>query len=422
MGRALRTLMVDVSLLRRRRDFRLLMIGQVISLIGSTITVVAIPFQVYELTGSTLLVGLIGLAEFVPVVVIALLGGVLADAFDRRRLMIASDAGSLVVVGVLALNALAEDPHVWLLFVCASLLAALYAIQRPAMDALFPRLVERDELKTASAIQWLLTDIPMATGPALGGVLLATSGAATTYIVDGVTFAASIVAVLAMRAPKLTERTAPSLRSVREGVRYATSKQHLMGSYLVDMNAMFFGVPQALFPALAVTYGGPEVLGLLYAAPYFGSFLASLTSGWSVRVHRHGRAVVFAAMGWGVAIVGFGLSGELWLALAFLALAGGADAISGIFRSAIWNESIPDALRGRMAGIEMISYSSGPTLGQLRAGAAASLMGLRSSVVVSGVVCVAGCVALAFAFPKLWDYDSREAGPASPPNVRETPS
>jgi len=346
-------------------------------------------------------------------VVIALLGGALADAFDRRRLMILSDAGSLLVLAVLAVNAMAEDPHVWLLFVCATLLAGLYAIQRPAMDALFPRLVERDELKTASAVQWLLADIPMAVGPALGGVLLATAGAATTYVVDAASFALSIAAVVAMRAPKLTERTAPSLQSVGEGVRYAASKQELYGSYLVDMNAMFFGVPQALFPALAVTYGGPEVLGLMYAAPFAGSFLASLTSGWSRGVHRHGRAVVYAAATWGAAIVGFGLSGELWLALAFLALAGGADAISGIFRSAIWNESIPDALRGRMAGIEMISYSSGPTLGQLRAGAAATAMGLRSSVVASGLVCVAGCAAVAVACPRFWSYDSRDVSAAA---------
>lgn len=176
---------------------------------------------------------------------------------------------------------------------------------------------------------------------------------------------------------------------------------------------MFFGVPQALFPAMAASYGGPEALGLMYAAPYAGSFLASVTSGWSRRVDRHGRAIVLAAAGWGAAIAGFGLVGELWLALACLALAGSADAVSGIFRSAIWNETVPDALRGRMAGIEMISYSSGPTLGQTRAGATAAVMGVRDSVVAGGVVCVIGCVALAATFPRLWTYDSRATVPGT---------
>ena len=417
MSGFLRTLFVDVSLLRRRRDFRLLMIGQVVSLLGSAIALVAIPFQVYALTESTLLVGLIGLAEFVPIVVLALVGGALADAFDRRRLMLLSDLASLLVALILMTNAMREDPQVWVLFVCASLLAALYAIQRPAMDSLFPRLIERDELKTASAVQWLLTDIPLAAGPAIGGVVIAVFGVSTAFALDAVSFAASLVAIGIMRTRPLTERTAPSLQSVGEGIRYATSKQHLLGSYLVDMNAMFFGVPQALFPALAVKYGGAEVLGLMYAAPYVGSFAASLLSGWSNRVHRHGRAVVFAAATWGLAIVGFGLAPALWLALACLVVAGGADAVSGIFRSAIWNESVPDTLRGRMAGIEMISYSSGPTLGNVRAGAAAALMGLRTSVVASGVVCVVGCFAVAAAFPKFWNYDSRDglSEAATPP-------
>jgi MFS family permease len=402
---------VDASLLRRRRDFRLLVSAQVVSLLGSSLTLVAIPFQVYAETKSTALVGALGLAEFVPIVVLALIGGALADAFDRRRLMLATDVGSAAIVLVLALNATLGEPHVWLLFACASLLAALYALQRPAMDALFPRLVEPAELKTASALHWLLTDVAFATGPALGGLLLATVGAAATYYADAASFALSFGLLVLMAGRALTERTAPSLRGVKEGAAFAVSRQELLGSYLVDMNAMFFGVPQALFPALATAYGGPEVLGAMYAAPYAGSFVSSVTSGWTGRVHRHGRAVAIAAAAWGAAIIGFGFAGALWLALACLAVAGGADAISGIFRSTIWNEIVPDRLRGRLAGIELISYSSGPTLGQARAGATASLLGMREAVVAGGAVCVAGCFAVSALLPRFWSFKSTATVP-----------
>lgn len=397
---------MDLSLLRRRPQLRLLLAAQVVSLLGSSIALVAIPFQVYELTGSTLLVGLLGAVEFVPIVVLAIVGGALADALDRRRLMLAADVGALVVA--LALVLLADQ--LWALFTGAGLLAALYALQRPPMDALFPRLVERDELKTASAIQWLMTDIPLAAGPALGGVVIAVLGVEAALALDAATFAVSLVLVWRLRPPPGPAPTPVTLAGIGVGLRYAGSRQHLLGSYLVDMNAMFFGVPQALFPALASRYGGAEVLGLLYAAPYAGSFLASVVSGWTNRVHRHGRGVVLAAAAWGVAIIAFGLAPSLVLALVALALAGGADAISGIFRAAIWNESVPDALRGRLAGIEMVSYTSGPTLGSVRAGAMAAALGLRTSVVASGVACVAGCFVVARLLPGLWAYDARRHG------------
>ena len=200
-----------------------------------------------------------------------------------------------------------------------------------------------------------------------------------------------------------------SWQSVKEGMRYAASRQELIGTYLVDMNAMFFGMPLALFPAIAAGYGGAGVLGLLYAAPAAGAIVVALTSGWTSRVHRHGRAVVYAAAAWGVAIVGFGLVDALVPALALLALAGGMDAISGVFRSAMWNETIPDRLRGRLAGIELISFASGPTLGTAEAGVVAALAGVRASVVSGGLACVAGCGVLAFALPRFWAYDSRDS-------------
>jgi len=398
---------VDAGLLRRRREYRLLVAGQAISDLGSMITLVAIPVQAFQITGSSVAVGLLGVAEFVPILGLALLGGALADAFDRRRLVMLAEAGALVVVGGLVANALLPEPQLWVLYVAAALIAACTAIRRPPLDALMPRLVERDELKSASALQWAVHNLAHMAGPAIGGVLIATAGAAVTYTADLVTFAVSLVALAAMRTPPPPERQALGLRAIGEGLRYAGSRQELIGTYVIDINAMFFGMPMALFPALAERYGGGAVVGLLYAAPSAGAVVATLSSGWSRRVHHHGRAVVLAAASWGVAIVGFGLAAELWLALLCLAAAGGFDAISGIFRATIWNETIPDRLRGRLAGVEMISWSSGPLLGNAEAGFASALVGLRTSVVAGGVMCVLGSVVLAAALPRLWGYDSR---------------
>ena len=398
---------VDAGLLRRRREYRLLVAGQAVSDLGSMITLVAIPVQTYQITGSSVVVGLLGVAEFVPILVLALVGGAMADSFDRRRLVMIAEVGALVVVAGLVGNALLPEPQLWVLYVAAALIAACTSIRRPPLDALMPRLVEREELKSASALQWAVHNLAQMIGPAIGGVLIATAGAAVTYTADLVTFAVSLAALAALRTPPPPERQALGLRAIGEGLRYAGSRQELIGTYAIDINAMFFGMPMALFPALAERYGGGAVVGLLYAAPSAGAVVATLSSGWSRRVHHHGRAVVLAAAAWGVAIAGFGLAGQLWLALLCLALAGAFDAVSGIFRATIWNETIPDRLRGRLAGVEMISWSSGPLLGNAEAGFASALVGLRASVVGGGVMCVLGSVALAAALPKLWGYDSR---------------
>lgn len=414
---------MDLGLLRRRREFGLLVLGQTVSEAGSMATFVAVPFQAYEVTGSSLAVGLLGVAEFVPILVLALVGGALADAFDRRRLVQIAEAGAAIAAGALLVNAALPDPQLWVLYVCAALMAAFTAVRRPPLDALVPRLVERDELKAASALQFSFHNMAALAGPALAGVLIATAGLTVTYGIDVVSFAGSLVVLNAMRTPPPPpDAEAPSLRTIVEGLRYAGSRQDLIGTYLVDMNAMFFGMPMALFPAIAKGYGGPEVLGLLYAAPSAGSIAVTLTSGWSARVHRHGRAIVYGAGAWGLGIIAFGFAGTLWLAVGCLVVAGAMDTISGIFRSAIWNETIPDHLRGRLAGVEMISWSSGPLLGDAEAGFLAALAGVRASVITGGIACVAGTVVLAVALPRFWGYDSRtHAGgdDASAPNVTD---
>jgi MFS family permease len=408
IARALRAVALDVSLLRRRRDLRLLTVGYAVSLAGEEFTIVALAVQVYALTHSTVAVGLLGIAEFVPIVVLALLGGALADAFDRRRLILCAQAAAMVVSAGLVVNALAPRPSAAVLFVAAALFAAANAVLRPPLDALLPRVVEREELKAATAINWGFAEIAAIGAPAVSGVLIAAAGVEWAYAIDVASFCASLAMFWRLRTPPPPpDAEPPSLRGIVAGVKYAVSRQELIGSYVVDINAMFFGMPFALFPALAAHYGGTSVVGLLFAAPGVGSLLAMLTSGWSAHVHHHGRAIVLGASAWGVAIVGFGLAQSLWLALL-----GAGDAISGIFRGTLWNETIPDRLRGRLAGVEMISWSSGPTLGNTEAGVAARLLGLRGSVVLGGVLCVAGSVVLAALLPRFWNYDSRAASEA----------
>lgn len=399
---------VDIGPLRRYRDFRLLFVGRAISFMGSMITAVAVPFQVYEVTRSSLAVGIISGLEVIPILGLAFLGGALADAQDRRRMVQFTELALALVSCVLVANALLPLPKLAVLYAAAVTMAGLDALQTPSLSAMLPRLVEREELTAAGALSSLRTTMGMIVGPAVGGLLVATIGLAGTYGVDVISFVVSLIALSRMRAiPPPAGADRPSIGRVLEGLRYAWGRPELMGTYLVDMAAMFFGMPSSLYPAIAVRFGGAGVLGLLLAAPAAGSFVAVATSGWSSHVHRHGLAIVIAAASWGAAIVLFGLSPSLWLALLCLAVAGGADMLSGVFRQAIWNQTIPDSLRGRLAGIEMISYSSGPTLGNLEAGAVASIFSIRAAIVSGGILCVAGVGILALALPGFIRYNNR---------------
>jgi MFS family permease len=397
---------LDLSPLRHR-DYRLLFTAQAVSFFGTMVTYVALPYQMYRVTGSTFAVGLLGLAELVPLLLTAFVGGALADAIDRRRMALATDlalaAGSLALGLIAAIGAPA-----WTLFVVAAWMSAINGLQRPSMESLVPRLVERREMPAAAALAGLRGSVGMIAGPAAGGMLIATVGLAPTYLVDVTSYVFSMVCLWQIRAvppPKGAEP--PSVEAVLEGFRYARSRQELIGTYIVDFVAMVFGMPLALFPAISDSLGGPTVLGLLYAAPAAGALVASVASRWMAHVYRHGVAIMVAATVWGVAIVGFGFCSTLWPALTLLALAGAADAVSGLFRMTMWNQTIPDALRGRLASIEMVSYMSGPLLGHVEAGAVAAAFGLRSSVVSGGALCVVGVVACAFALPRFVRYDAR---------------
>jgi MFS family permease len=399
---------VDITPLRRHRDFRLLYIGRLVSFFGTMITVVAFPYQVYQLTHSVLLVGFLGVLEFAAILLFAMWGGAMADAADRRSMVLLTEAGLMAGSLILAGNAALANPQVWVLFAIAVIGGGLDAIQRPSLDAMLPRLVDRDELAAAAALNSLRSTLGQILGPALGGVLLAAIGLPLTYMVDVATFVVGLACLWLMRAvPPPVNAERPSFRRVIEGLRYARSRPELIGTYAVDIIAMFFGMPMALFPAIAQGLGGPGVLGMLYAAPAVGSFLFSATSGWTSQVHRHGMGVIVAAIAWGLAIIGFGFAPGLIAALVFLAIAGAADMMSGVFRSVIWNQTIPDSLRGRLASIEMLSYTSGPALGNFEAGLVASLTSVRVSIVSGGILCVIGCVVCALALPAFRNYDAR---------------
>ena len=401
---------LDLSPLRTSRDYRLVFTGGAVSAFGSFITYVTIPYQVAKLTDDPLMVGLLGVCELVPLLVMAFVGGALADYLDRRLLVRGGEFALAALTGVLLINALADRPHLWLLYVVAALAACVDGLQRPALEAMIPRLVEPEQLPAVMAMQSLGMQVAQLGGPALAGLLISAVDLTLVYAFDLLTFAVSLTCLTLVRAvPPPPDADRPSIRSVVIGLRYAKSRPELLGTYLVDINAMFFGMPQALYPFLATQLGGPRILGLLYAAPAVGSLIATLTSGWTSRVHRHGLMVLIAAAFWGLGIVGVGLSDTLWLTLFCLAFAGAADMVSGIFRSVMWSQTIPDHLRGRLAGIEMLSYMTGPLLGQLRSGAMArTRLGVTGSIWMGGVLCMAGCAALAAALPRFLRYNGKD--------------
>jgi MFS family permease len=415
LSQLLRLATVDPTPLRHPQ-FRFLFLAQLAKLLGGGITIVAIPFQVYELTHSPLAVGLLGVVQLAATLSLAFVGGAFADANDRRRMVLLAEAGSGVIVALLVVNALLPSPQLWSIYALAALQAALQALERPALEAILQHVVTRRELPAAAALRSLVGTLGQLAGPAAGGLLIGAFGTAATYSVDVASFVVSLT-LLGLMAPVPAPGGAarPSFSRVLEGLRYARGRPELLGTYAVDMVAMFFGMPSALFPAIADHLGGATVLGFLYSAPALGAFLAAGTSGWSTRVKRHGRTVILAATVWGVAIIGFGFANNLLFALAMLAVAGGADQISAIFRSVIWNETIPSELRGRLASIEMLSYLSGPQLGNAESGLVAQLWSIPVSVVSGGIMCVVGCVACGFLLPAFWLYDARRfQHPATP--------
>src|SRR5436190_8434169 len=345
-------MLLDLSPLKASRDYRLLFFGQLVSFFGSMMTFIVVPWQMFQLTQSSAMVGYIALAEFVPMFSLAFLGGALGDYVDKRKLLRLTEIGQTLLTAVLVINSLLPRPQVWLLFVVIGLHAGLAALQRPAFESFIQKVIPAEMMAAVSALNSIRFQIGMIIGPAVAGVIATQWSPAFAYSFDLVTFAASLVAVFMIRfvpPPENAER--PILAGIKRGIQYAFSRQELLGTYFIDIAAMFFAFPFALYPALAVIYGDKYV-GFFPAAIAIGALVASVTSGWTRNVHRHGLMVIISAVLWGVGIVFFGLANSIWPALFFLAAAGFFDMVSGIFRGAIWNQTIPNYLRGRLAGIK----------------------------------------------------------------------
>ena len=372
------------------------------------ITFVALPFQVKELTNSYWAVGLIGAVEIIPLIIFGLYGGVLADYVDRKKMIWLTEFGTLVATAVLLLNSLREKPSVILIFIIAAIFAALSGLKRPSQDAILPRLVNHGDLPSASALMSLRWQFGGIVGPSAGGIIIASYGAGMGYFVDCCTFIISLALLWRVRSvPPLGKTTPPSVAALMEGIRYAYNRKDLLGTYVVDLAAMFFAMPMALFPFWADAIGAPYALGFFYSSITIGAVLVTLLSGWMRNYPHHGRAVVIGALGWGVAIVVAGSTDSLTLVITSLIIAGAFDQVSALFRGFIWNQSIPDELRGRLAGIEMLSYLLGPLGGQARAGGMAAMTSLRTSIVGGGLLCIGFVAAISSIMPKFRNYDVR---------------
>jgi MFS family permease len=411
-----RRLFADIAPLRDSPDFRRLYVGQLISFVGSQLALVAVPYQVFQLTRSSFQVGLVSLAQLGPLLAGSLVGGAVADRMDRRRLIMGMQVAQAATSAALAFNAAGGLGALWPIYLATAAAAGLSGIDRPARSASVPNVVAREQLAAAYALWQVLLQVGAVAGPALAGVLLARFGLSLLYWLDAISFGAAFVAVGRMGPlPPLGHGEVGPDRpgAVFEGVRYARRSQELIGVFVIDLDAMIFGLPRAVFPALAekVFGGGPATYGLLSAAPGAGALVGALTTGWVGTVRRQGRAVLAAVALWGVAMTGFGLVRWLWLALLLLAVGGAADVISAVFRNTILHTIVPDRLRGRLSALQIAVVSGGPRLGDAEAGAAAAVGGARFAVVSGGVACLVGVAAVAAWLPRFRAFDAaQEAG------------
>jgi MFS family permease len=404
---------VDFSPLRDYPHYRRLWIGQAVTFVGSEMALVALPYQVWQLTHSTLVLGLFSLTELVPLLTLTLAGGAVADAIDRRRMVLITETLQALGVAGLLVNAALPHPSIVVLFVFATIVAGCFSAGVGAMRSIPQRLIPEEVFAQAGALDSIYYGLGGVAGPPLAGVLIATTGLPVVYAIGMASFAATVVALWGLPSmPPHPDADRPGIRSIVEGFRFVSREKVILGFFLVDTNAMVFGMPLGLFPAIAARFGDATYLGALYAAPAAGALIAGLGSGWVAYVRRQGLVVVAAASLWGVAIAGFAFADRFWLALVLVGLAGLADQVSAIFRNAMLLALTPDRLLGRVRGIEFMQVASAPSLGNLEAGVVASLTSIRTSVASGGLLCVAGTLASAAAFPVLVRYEARRRADA----------
>lgn len=414
-------LALDLTPLRRYPPFRRLWFAQGVSFIGTEIAEVALAYQMYQLTGSTLAVGLISLTHLIPLLTLTVIGGAIADAFDRRRVMLVQQVGMLAGALGLAANAAIAHPRVWPLYVFQLVISSSYSLGVGAQRSMTPQLVEEEHFMGASALNSVTSQLGAVAGPALAGVLINFVELEWIYLGDAVSYLASVAAVILLpRLAAARDADRPSWSTIVAGFRYVRRQPVILGFFLVDTNAMIFGMPSALFPALAADrFGNPALVGYLYMAPAVGALLVSLLSGPLRHVRRQGLGVVVTASLWGLAIAAFGFAEQFWLALVLLGIAGLGDQMSAILRSVMLYRITPNELLGRVSGIEFMQVAAAPSIGNLEAGALAAATSLRFSIVSGGVFCMAGCLLIALAFPALVRYDAKAPLERRPSPVRE---
>jgi len=404
----LRRFLIDIRPLRASGDFRRLFFAQTVSMVGSQLAVVAVAFQVYSLTGSSLQVGAVSLAQLGPYVIGTLAGGALADSIDRRRVLVVVSLLLAVCSAGLAFNAAAGGgASVVAIYLVTALAAGLAGVVSTATTAAVPSLVAKEDFTASFATMQVIDQVGMVAGPATGGVLIAALGLPWLYGIDSLTFLWAAGFLWSMTASASPSGSGDGrVRSVLDGLRYLRGRHVLQGAYLVDLCATVFGMPRAVFPALAHTvfHGGPVTLGVLYATPAAGAVVGTLTSGWLAGIRRQGRAVLLAVTAWGAAITALGFARALWIALALLVVAGWADVISAVLRSTIVQTVVHDEYRSRVSGLQMAVVEGGPRLGDLESGALASAVSPQFSIVSGGLLCIVGTVVLARLLPGFRTY------------------
>jgi MFS family permease len=412
--RLIRKIAVDTSALGESRDFRLLTIGSTITGLGTQAALVALPYQVYVISRSAFLTGLLGAVELGPLIALSLFGGAMADRFDRRRLLLLAQIALVLVASGLAAAALAGTPPLWLLYLLAGLSTAAAAIERVTASAMVPKLVGPERLRGALSLTFGLYQVTMVVGPGLGGVLISASGVQGAYIADAVTCAGMVIAAYAM-SPQPPDRQSaeerePIFRSIATGLRFVRGERALVGSFVIDLCAMTFGMPRALFPVLSLTvyHAGASGTGALFSAVAAGATIAALTTGWLEHARWLGRIVLASVAVWGIAIALAGVTTSIVVGVVLLALAGAADSVSAVCRSTISQTLTPDRLRGRMSSVFSLVVASGPRLGDIESGSVAAVATPRASVISGGLACVVSVGVVAVLYPELARYDGHE--------------
>lgn len=410
----IRRIAVDVTPLRESRDFRLITAGSLITGLGSQATLVALPYQVFVLTGSAFQTGLIGAAELVPLAAGSLYGGALADRFDRRTLLLTCQLALVAVAAALSVAAISGEPPVWLLYVLAAAMAGASAVERVVRAAIVPNTVSPERLRGALSLTYGLYQLTQVVGPGVGGLLIAAFGLSVPYAVDAVSCLGMAAAAAALSPQPVDPGVVhePVLRSIRSGLAFVRRQRPVMAGFVIDLCAMTFGMPRALFPVLSLTvyHAGASGTGLLYASVAAGSTVAALTTGWLLHARWLGRIVLGAVAAWGAFIALAGLTEEIWIAAALFALAGAADSVSAVCRSTMSQTLTPDRMRGRMSAVFSLVVAGGPRLGDVESGTVAAIATPTFSVVSGGLACLASVGFVAAFFPQLAAYDGDAVG------------